>query len=168
MRHQTKNARCGFRFQRLIAIFACNQKEIRMKHIAYLFALILLAASCNSKPAGYRSEWSEARNEAEAGGRKFLQKAREAFARADFHAARVQLDSIRVRHALALEARECGIVLLDSINLGEAQRQLSHTDSLLTAGSAGDSLRAAFEEQANRVKFYARKLANDRSKQKRR
>lgn len=136
-----------------------------MRNTICLLALLPALAACQQKKDG-DSNWSEARTEAETAATRFLHAAREACGKGDFQAARIALDSIRVRHPLALDARETGILLLDSINLLDAGRELEHTDSLMAAGEATDSMQARFEDLAYQVKFYRRKLSHDRSKRK--
>jgi len=155
----------NFRFRRLIAIFASTKNCFAMKKFLYLLVLLPALTACHKKnPA--EANWSHARMEAETMADSLLRDSRRACLRGDYSRARLLLDSIRVHHALALNVREKGILLLDSINLFDARQQLERMDTLMAQSDVSDSVKALFEENAHKVKFYRRKLAHDRSKQK--
>ncbi len=137
-----------------------------MRIYLYLCLCAVLAVGCGpKKDAGIVGDASEKRIEMEADGRKCLQQAREELAAGRYDAARIQLKQLRDKYPLALNAREEGILLSDSIDLKETEEQFRRTDSLLLAGS-GDSvaLKAAYEELLRKTKFYQRKLRHDKSK----
>ena len=106
---------------------------------------------------------SEARQADEARAAIWLQEARKAISEEDFNCGRCLIDSIRKETRMALDAREWSILLLDSIELREAQIELGKTDSIIQQGINTDSLTQAFEEQMRRVKFYQRKLEHDKT-----
>ncbi len=104
----------------------------------------------------------------EVAGNDYLSRARVQLAAGEYEAARQQIKDLREKVPLALNAREAGIILMDSINLAEAQEELHRADSSLrslpeTATSIGkDTARAKFDEACQKVKFYLRKLQHDR------
>lgn len=99
-------------------------------------------------------------------GQLWLNKARTALSDSDFTAARSCVDSLRNQCAEALNAREEGILLLDSIDLAEARRQLA--DAQKAAAQQGldiytrDSVDTHLDRIATKVRFYEKKLEHDR------
>ena len=139
-----------------------------MKKI-FIFGLIaLFCTGCNN--AKTDEHRSEKRQEAEAAGQICIEKAREALSRRDLKAAREQILSLRENYRLALDAREDGILIMDSIELFEAQKALQTADSLLqtctdSASARFQELKANFDEQCQRIKFYHRKIQHDKANQ---
>lgn len=98
-------------------------------------------------------------------GLRWLDLARISMRDGDYALARDMIDSLRTRCALALNAREAGIILLDSINLKEARQQLREAEYV--AGQTGldylarDSVDTRLDRARVKVKFYERKLQHD-------
>lgn len=92
----------------------------------YVFFLLALSVACNRKPSD------------EEMGQLMLSAARNAYIEHDYAAARDTILSLRKHYPLALEARRQAILLMDSIELMDAQ---------------GDSLK---------VEFFRRKLEYDK------
>lgn len=133
-------------------------------------AATLLMAGCGSGKSGegqYASEPSEKRAAMEAEGQKCLARAREALRNREFEKAHKEIQTLRENYTLALNAREEGILLSDSISLHQAKAQLQEVDAQLLAGK-GDtaSLQASYEELCRKVKFYHRKLQYDKGQKK--
>jgi hypothetical protein len=83
-----------------------------------------------------------------------INQAREAFVGSDYTTAVVLIDSIRDSYPLALNAREEGILLKDSVLLEQAREELRNAKDI-----AGDSI--DMEELHMKVTFYERKLQHD-------
>lgn len=133
-----------------------------------VFPFILLAAAlaaCGGKGDGTEN-YSARRTEMEGRGQECLARAREQLSRKNFADARKLVDSMRRTCPLALNAREEGILLMDSLDLAEAQDSLAETDSLLLGGALEDDDRrhyqARFDELCRKVKFFKRKLHHDK------
>ncbi len=122
----------------------------------------LLLTSCNlfSKK---ENAYSEEREKMETEGQKYLTAAREALRTYDFDKAKAQIKALRDKCPRAITARQQGILLSDSIELTQAQKELQRTDSLLQIRKTIE-LEAAFEELCEKVKFYHRKLQHDKSR----
>lgn len=102
----------------------------------------------------------------EAEGQTILAKSRDALARQDYETARREVGQLRTRCKLAYDARNAGILLLDSIEIADAQSrlaevrlQIEHTET------PSDSLQALQEELSMRVNFFKRKLTHDKNRQ---
>lgn len=96
-------------------------------------------------------------------GQELLTEARLSLSKSQFQTARQHINTLRKECDLAFEARQQGILLLDSIDLQEAVHDMMATDSLLrNSPLQADSLRWALEEYNNRIKFYRRKLEHDK------
>ena len=91
-----------------------------------IFFLLALSVACNHQPSD------------EEKGQRMLSAARNAYIEHDYAAARDTILSLRKRYPLALETRRQAILLMDSIELMDAQ---------------GDSLK---------VEFFRRKLEHDK------
>ena len=132
----------------------------------HLLLFLLLALTACKKQNEETAHFSEARAEMEAQGSQSLCAARALLAEGNFTAARDTLIQMRENYPLALNARVEGILLLDSIDLGEAEMLLNNVDKQLhTTGlpaSLHDSLQNDFEELHQKVKFYQRKLRHDK------
>lgn len=122
---------------------------MKNKIILVLIAGILSACGSDRKD----SDMSERRRAHEAKGRVLLDKARQALVREQYSEARRAIRTLRDSFPLALSARTEGILLDDSISLGEARRQLGAVPA--------DSVEM-LQELALKVKFYTRKLEHDK------
>ena len=130
--------------------------------------LALCTFSCNSKDGKADNgdtpeEQSDKRIEAEAKGQKCLEDARKALKEGDFSTARELVSKIRNEYRLAITARNEGILLLDSVNLFEAEYQLKDVNKKIrNVGSDSlDSLQYEFDDLTQKFKFYKRKLEFD-------
>ncbi len=117
-----------------------------MKKIGLLFVSCLLLVGCGNALTE--------REKAELGGAQLVSQAREAFVTADYTTAVALIDSIRDAYPLALNAREEGILLKDSVLLEQAREELRKAKDI-----AGDSI--DMEELHMKVTFYERKLQHD-------
>lgn len=117
-----------------------------MKKIGLLFVSCLLLVGCGNALTE--------REKAELGGAQLINQAREAFVGSDYTTAVALIDSIRNAFPLALNAREEGILLKDSVLLEQARQELHNAKDI-----AGDSI--DMEELHMKVTFYERKLQHD-------
>lgn len=117
-----------------------------MKKIGLLFVSCLLLVGCGNALTE--------REKAELGGAQLINQAREAFVGSDYTTAVALIDSIRNAFPLALNAREEGILLKDSVLLEQAREELRNAKDV-----AGDSI--DLEELHMKVTFYERKLQHD-------
>jgi hypothetical protein len=117
-----------------------------MKKIGLLFVSALLLVGCGNALTE--------REKAELGGAQLINQAREAFVGSDYTTAVALIDSIRNAFPLALNAREEGILLKDSVLLEQAREELRNAKDI-----AGDSI--DLEELHMKVTFYERKLQHD-------
>lgn len=122
-----------------------------MKKIGLLFVSCLLLVGCGNALTE--------REKAELGGAQLINQAREAFVGSDYTTAVVLIDSIRNAFPLALNAREEGILLKDSVLLEQAREELRKAKDI-----AGDSI--DMEELHMKVTFYERKLQHDMEQKK--
>lgn len=130
-----------------------------MKKFVIALSLGLLAAACKKEESP------------EAVGLDYLSRARVQLEAKEYAAAREEIKAMREQVPMALNARETGILLMDSINLAEAQEQLRVVDSALralgdTTGITHDTLQIRFDEANQKIKFYHRKLQHDRKNKK--
>lgn len=139
------------------------------KQAGYAFfaaVFTLLQTSCSffsSKDKAGKPEYSEnrARMEVEAKGR--LATARRQLAASQYAEAKATIQKMRKDCYLALDARNEGILLMDSVDLRISQGELARVDSLMRAGV--DSVgQAEFEEACRKVQFYERKVQFDKKK----
>ena len=103
-------------------------------------------------------------------GQQWLSRAREALADSNIVKARAAIDSLRTRCAEAFDAREQGIMLLDSIELAEARRELIVAEKSAARPNldiyARDSADVNLDRARTKVRFYERKLLHDRENTK--
>lgn len=132
-----------------------------------LFALSLAAVLCWGCSGDKKTEYEEKRDAEEQQGVLCLEEARASLEKKDYPAARSAIERMRKEHPLALEARAKGILLLDSINLFEAEAQLKELHALLKENKVeqSDSLQIEFDDLFQKTKFYKRKLEHDRKEQ---
>lgn len=133
------------------------------KIVFLILCATFLVIGCGKSVRDTGSIQSEKRRADESRAAIWLKEARKAVSVNDFQRGRILIDSIRRETRLALDAREWSILLLDSIELREAQIDLGRTDSMVQYGINTDSLTQVFEELVRRVKFYQRKLEHDRT-----
>ena len=96
-----------------------------------------------------------------------LEAAREAVDQGQFAQARSIIIEMRRKDSLAITAREAGILLMDSINLLEAEDDMKRLgNEMLKASSGIDSLQRLWEDAQRKRKFYQRKLEHDKAHDK--
>ena len=117
-----------------------------MKKIGLLFVSALLLVGCGNALTE--------REKAELGGVQLISQAREAFVTADYTTAVALIDSIRDAYPLALNAREEGILLKDSVLLEQAREELRNAKDI-----AGDLIDMV--DLQLKVTFYERNLQHD-------
>ncbi len=103
-------------------------------------------------------------NSVEKEGEAYLQRAREALHNKDYAQARAEIMALRNDHPKAFNAREAGILLLDSVDLIQAQDDLRYYDSIITRKSElarTIDVKAKYEEATQKVRFFSRKLQHD-------
>lgn len=134
-----------------------------MKKILIITCALLSIFSCKNAPEN-NSEYSEKRTIDEKAGQNCLKEAREKLSQKKYDEARTTIERMRKEHPLGLNAREEGILLLDSINLFEAEKQLKDVNEELRTAlkNKKDSLQIEFDDLFQKSKFYRRKLEHDK------
>lgn len=138
---------------------------MKWSFFSILTILCITVSSCNSKKSqeAQTEEYSENRTKMEAKAQQMLSAARESLAQSDFSKAKATIQQMRKDCYLALNAREQGILLMDSIDLAISQHELSNLDSLMRAGI--DSItQDDFEEACQKIQFYKQKIQHDNKK----
>lgn len=128
-----------------------------MKHFLLALAVGLSVTACKNEPSP------------EDIGNDYLSRARVQLKASNYDAAREEIKRLREEVPRAFNAREAGILLMDSINLAEAQEELRRVDSVMRvtpeADKVGfDTVSNHFDNACQKVKFYQRKLQLDRKK----
>lgn len=128
-----------------------------MKHFLLALAVGLSVTACKNEPSP------------EDIGNDYLSRARVQLKVNDYDAARQEIKRLREEVPRAFNAREAGILLMDSINLAEAQEELHRIDSIMrvtpqTDKIGSDTMSNHFDNACQKVKFYQRKLQLDRKK----
>lgn len=135
------------------------------KHI--LPALFLTAVSlfsCSTdKTADKTKNYSENRTRMEAEAQKRLAIARRQLAGGQPTQAKQTIEKMRTDCYLALDGRNEGILLMDSVDLALAKNELASVDSLMRSGDKNVS-QENFDEACRKVQFYERKIQYDRRK----
>lgn len=121
------------------------------------FKFILLA--CSFLVVGCTTEKKSEREIAEEKGAELLNQARVALGDSDFQKAYELIDSIRSTYPLALNVREQGILLKDSVQLEEAREEFRKAHE---SGLKGEQL----EEAQMKIEFFLRKLKHDKERSK--
>ncbi len=113
--------------------------------------------------------YSQHRAEMEVRGAQLLSKARSQLASGQIDGARATIERMRRECYLAITARYEGILLMDSVDLFAARRDLQRADSVMRHNpketKAGRDAAAAFEEACQKVQFYERKIQFDNKHQ---
>lgn len=131
-------------------------KIIVICNIAVVSIVMLMASGCDSKPSTPDYEQQ---------GQRWLTLARASLRDADYSLARVYIDSLRTRCAMALNAREDAILLLDSIDLAEAREQLGEAEYMAKQTGLDYIARDSFDTRLDRarakVHFFEKKILYD-------
>lgn len=135
---------------------------------------VALATSCGNqeKQTEHTADYSQARLQDEQGGAVYLDSIRQSIVVKDWEQGKSQIEKLRQKYPLALDAREQALLLWDSICWMEAEAELIRVDAWLQPGGGSqtaskaecDSMRTAFDELFRRVEFYKRKLVYDKRK----
>lgn len=132
--------------------------------IATLFLLSVTTTACGGKDKDDKG-YSQHRAEMEVRGAQFLSQARAQLAAGQIDQARATIERMRRECYLAITARNQGILLMDSVDLFAARRDLQRADSVMRLhsqhGKAGREASAAFEDACQKVQFYERKIQFD-------
>lgn len=120
--------------------------------------LLCALTMCFACKENKHEDWSEARTKMEQKGQAYLMLSRQALSEKNFTTAREKVNLLRKECELALSAREEGILLMDSINLFEAEELFRTACVDSTAASARESI----EDLQQKICFYQRKLEHDK------
>ncbi len=125
-----------------------------MKQIICLLICTLFLAACQQK-----ENPEEKANE-------YLNLSRASLAVNDFEKAKAFIDSVRVNYPKAFNARETGIILLDSINIAQSKAELKKMEEEMSKiinpdKIAKDTLDFYHDEAKEKVRFFERKLQHD-------
>lgn len=132
---------------------------------AILFFILLFVFGCQSKypKASLRRQNDEAKAE------MYLKEARAALIVGDVEAAEMQIQTLRDSCRYALEAREQALLLMDSIDLFAAGKELQKMDSLIRRTrpqAIPQEQKDKYNDLFRKVKFYQRKLQHDKQQRK--
>lgn len=129
-----------------------------MSKISFFLLFLLMLSACKPSP----QEQSQRRQQDEAAATPLLRQARAALQQKDFKTARITIKTLREEYPYAITAREAAILVMDSIDLVEAQEMLMRQDSILrNCGSSCKLQQAKYDELVQRIKFYQRKIRHD-------
>lgn len=132
--------------------------RLKHKYLNLSLGLLCVLTTCFACKENKHEDWSEARTKMEQKGQTYLMLSRQALSEKNFTTAREKVDLLRKECELALSAREEGILLMDSINLFEAEEQFRTACEDSTAASARESI----EDLQQKICFYQRKLEHDK------
>ena len=122
--------------------------------------------SCKSgKSNSKEDDYSSQRAAMEAKGKTMLDSARHYLANQQPLLAQKTIERMRRSCYLAIECRNQGILLMDSIDIELARKEIMQADSLMQIENT-PSAQAKFEEACRKVEFYERKLMHDRQAKK--
>lgn len=125
-----------------------------MKKLLYISGILLAATACTTS------------DDTEKMGQLYLAQARDYLGFERFAEARAAIDSLRANYPRAFNAREEGILLLDSIDLQEARKNLEEAQKSLALNPSGaekDSIEFDKEEAEQKITFFTKKLAHDKA-----
>lgn len=125
-----------------------------MKKLLYISGILLAATACTTS------------DDTEKMGQQCLAQARDYLGFERFGEARAAIDSLRANYPRAFNAREEGILLLDSIDLLEARKNLEEAQKSLALNPSGaekDSIEFDKEEAEQKITFFTKKLAHDKA-----
>ena len=95
-----------------------------------------------------------------------LRDSRMALSAGDYVKAKSYIDTLRLKYPTALNAREEGILLLDSINIKESKKELEEMEKKISGIEnptpvQKDTLDFYYDEAKEKVRFFERKLQHD-------
>ncbi len=125
-----------------------------MKKLLYISGILLAATACTTS------------DDTEKMGQLCLAQARDYLGFERFAEARAAIDSLRANYPRAFNAREEGILLLDSIDLQEARKNLEEAQKSLALNPSGaekDSIEFDKEEAEQKITFFTKKLTHDKA-----
>ena len=115
--------------------------------------VVALCVVCQSRP------------DVEAEGQKYLKRARIFLQRGAMDEAKALVDSLRVHCPMAFNAREDGIILIDSINLIESRQELDSLEHFLNTAEltriGKDTIDFKHDELRQKVRFFEKKIQHD-------
>ena len=133
-----------------------NNQTKRYKHLIFAVTIASFAVICMQSCTSSNSKKSD--------GYEWLAKARAQLADKNHKEARNSIDSLRKNCPMAFNAREEGILLLDSIEISQARLDLDNATASIDYGNADkDSMLFVKEESEQKIKFYTKKLTHDKS-----
>lgn len=119
--------------------------------------------ACNKQGNEKDKQYSTRRVKMETIAQQRLATAREQLRKGNCQAAKKAIEAMRHDCYLALTARQQGILLMDSVELRQAQLDLARIDSIMQHGNS-QAASASFEEACQKVQFYERKLQFDKQR----
>lgn len=142
------------KFGLIVVLLATVTNNQLMKRTVLLLLCAVLFAACGSK--------SNPEEEAN----RFLDMSRASFLAGDYDMAKACIDSMRAKFPRALNAREAGIILLDSINIAQSKAELQAMEEEMSRivnpdKIAKDTLDFYHDEAVQKVRFFERKLQHD-------
>lgn len=120
--------------------------------------------ACNNQSNEKDKQYSTRRVEMETIAQQHLATAREQLSKGNCQAAKKVIEAMRHDCYLAITARRQGILLMDSVELRQAQLDLARIDSAMQHGRS-QAASASFEEACQKVHFYERKLQFDKQRE---
>ena len=123
-------------------------------------ALCTACSLFSSKQDEETTTWSKARKAMETEAQQRLNEARSQLQNRQFEAAKATIQAMRKDCYLALKARRQGILLMDTIDLRLAEKELNEVDHIIR--QFPDSLsQDDFDEACRKVDFYKQKIKHD-------
>lgn len=141
-------------------------KRIQMSPLRRLFSLfICFSVALTLISLTGCSENKTAEPDVESMGQQWLGRARIAMAQGQWQQARAMIDSLRIKTPTALNAREDGILVLDSIELFSARQSADSLQNNPLLRSADmiirDSVSTLLDRAEAKVRFYEKKITFD-------
>ena len=136
-----------------------NNQTKRYKHLIFAVTIASFAVICMQSCTSSNSKESD--------GYEWLAKARAQLADKNHKEARNSIDSLRKNCPMAFNAREEGILLLDSIEISQARQDLDNATASIDSGNADkDSMLFVKEESAKNKVLYQETYSRQKQFQK--
>ncbi|MGM9693420.1 MAG: hypothetical protein ACI3YC_00220 [Alloprevotella sp.] len=132
---------------------------MKIKYFCLLALLTMTFSACKKTEKTEEDNYSELRKTMEKDAAVCMKTARQQFAAGNFEQARETIIKMREDFPQAITARKQAILLMDSVELEEARKELAETDSLLRTQGTGNA--DMLDEACKKVEFYGRKLKHD-------